>query len=124
MKLNPDCIRDVLIVIEVNTSLTEKIFFSTLNTYNLNYSYDEISYHIKQCELNQFIDNVHWLPNTFCEINYLTPKGHEFLANIRSNTVWNKTISIANKLGSISLDVLVKVSTGVLTQMINKHLGY
>lgn len=129
MRLNPDCIRDILLTVEELVDIRHYLEYRK-NEENpfprlSQYSHDEISYHINQCNLSGFIIDTHFYDiDKTIVIGDLSPKGHEFLANIRSNTVWNNTKSIANKVGSISLDVLIKVSTGILTQMINKQLGY
>lgn len=130
MRLNPDCIRDILLTAEETIQYKDNHLISMCYS-NVpskfgrlaKYSNDEIRYHIIQCRQHNFIQILSTTYETIL-IGDLTPLGHEFLTNISSNTIWNKTISIANNLGSTSLDVLLKVSTGVLTQMINKHLGY
>ncbi|MDU3018535.1 MAG: DUF2513 domain-containing protein [Clostridium perfringens] len=130
MRLNPDCIRDILLTAEENIQYKDNQLISMCYSNNptnferlKKYSNEEIRYHIIQCGQHNFIQISATTYETIL-IRDLTPLGHEFLTNIRSNTVWNKTISIANKLGSTSLDVLIKIATGVLTQMINKQLGY
>lgn len=129
MQLNPNCIRDILLTVEelvdyrhyIEYRKNEKNPFPKL----LQYSHDEIVYHINQCKLSEFILYTHFYDiDKTIVIGDLSPKGHEFLANIRSNNNWDKILNIAHEVGSTSLDVLLKISTGVLTQMINKHLGY
>lgn len=126
MKLNPDCIRDVLIATEEKTG------------YHVNFDYpseasdapslskyedSEIRYHILQCAKNHLIelgkgesdlsDNM--------PIKDLTPKGHQFLADIRSDTIWRKTKEVAGKIGSYSLDVLSQIASSVLAELIKSQ---
>ena len=50
MKLNPDCIRDILLYVELNSDLRHFISISPSNlpTELEKYSSDEVMYHIKQ----------------------------------------------------------------------------
>ncbi|EGS9997873.1 DUF2513 domain-containing protein [Clostridium perfringens] len=128
MKLNPDCIRDILLTVEESTDFNHYLSyrFDSNSFEKLSiYSHDEITYHIRQCDLSNLLYKVSYYDGgNSIDILDLSPKGHNFLADIRSDTVWNNTKTIANKIGSTSLDVLLKVSTGVLTQMITKQLGF
>lgn len=134
MKLNPDCIRDILLTVELETDLKSHFLFyneshpccDKHNDYELlkKYSIDEVLYHLKQCELSNLLFNVKWYKDDSCSVSFLSPTGHEFLANVRADSIWNDVKSVASKIGSISLDVLVKISTGILNQIINKQLGY
>lgn len=53
----------------------------------------------------------------------LTYQGHQFLADIRSDTSWNKTKTIARTVGSESLHALKDIAVGVVTSTIQKQLG-
>ena len=52
----------------------------------------------------------------------LTPAGHQFLADIRKDTNWNKTKEIVKNVGSDSLDTLKQIATGVITSLIQSAL--
>lgn len=124
MKLNPDCIRSLLIAAEERTG------FSTFMRYSPNdeievlepYSKEEILYHINQCELSGLFTEVSWFFGGECLIHDISPYGHEFLANIRSDTVWNKTKETAKKVGSFSIDTLSKIAVGVVTAIIKENI--
>lgn len=127
MKLNPDCIRDILLVIENTTTYHDSWDwdFDNFDEPLLNnYSHEEILYHILQCKKAGLVDGCEFYfgadAGTVCD---LSPYGHQFLANIRSESVWNKTKDIAQNIGSNSLDVLKQISAGVLTALIQSHLG-
>ncbi|WP_338630447.1 DUF2513 domain-containing protein [Clostridium baratii] len=128
MKLNPDCIRDILLTVEESTDFIHPLTYKINNNSHEKlspYSHAEIAYHIRQCNLSNLLHGVNILDaGDIIVIKDLSPKGHQFLADIRSDNIWNNTKSIATKVGSVSLDALIKISTGVLTQMINKQLGY
>lgn len=124
MRLNPDCIRDILLDIESTTT------FETLYNYDgeepsdilKKYSSDEVLYHIQQAYSSGLITKPEWFYDGACVVADLTPYGHEFVNNIRQDTNWKKTKEISKTVGSTSLKALVDVSTGVITNLINQHL--
>lgn len=126
MRLNPDCVRDILFTVEENTGhgiymnypSEEDGAYTRLNSY----SEDEVMYHINQCELSGLITKVDWFMGDSCLIYDLAPQGHEFLANIRSDTNWSKTKETASKVGSFSLNVLSQIAVNVVNSLINKHI--
>lgn len=88
------------------------------------YSHDEIIYHIKQCEQAGLIEGVDYYDDgDYIVINDLTPSGHDFLANIRQDTVWNGIKNIAKKVGSTSLSALIQISSNVITEIIKAQFG-
>lgn len=124
MKLNPDCIRDILICVETNTDLSHTLSISKFEIpIELEaYSIDEIMYHIKQAELSGLLLVPSWYLDGGCMIRYLLPEGHQFLANIREDDNWNKTKEIAKSVGSNSLDVLKDIASGVIATLIQSAL--
>lgn len=126
MKLDSDCIRDILIDLEkkiqdVGTLVTYPKESSLFDKYQRNV----LSYHTRQCVLsgllityNQSFDGQYSF-----HIKDLSPAAHEFLANIRSESNWGKTKEVASKVGSFSLSALTQIATGVVTSLINKQLG-
>ncbi|MEL3956893.1 DUF2513 domain-containing protein [Caldifermentibacillus hisashii] len=120
MRLNPDCIRDILLVVEETTSYSNFMEFYPDNEIETlkPYSSEEILYHIKQCELSGLLTKVTWFMGDGCLIQDLSPKGHEFLANIRSENIWNKTKEKAKSIGSFSLDTLTKIAINIVSAMI------
>lgn len=126
MKLNPDCIRDILLEVEDVTSLDCRFVCRAdePETGRLAvYPFETLAYHVKQCDLNgYFEDMIAYDMQTF-EISYLSPKGHAFLADIRSDTVWSHTKTVAGKIGAWSLDTLAKIAVGVVTELIKSYVG-
>ena len=111
MRLNPDCVRSILLTVE------EKCSFDTFweyekDTFESEYlaecSHEEIVYHIRQCEQSGLIQGVHYYDGgdsiIICD---LTPTGHEFLANTRNKTVWNATLA---KASGASLSIIAEVA--------------
>ena len=120
MKLNPDCIRDILIMVEENSSFGKQVRYRCNEDFdNLkSYTNEEVLYHIKQCELSDLLTKVNWFMGGSCLIHDLSPYGHEFLANIRSNNTWNKTKDISKKIGSNSLSTIIQIASNVISEMI------
>lgn len=111
MRLNPNCIRSILLTAE------EKCDFDTpweyvkddfSSEYLAAFTHEEIIYHIKQSEEAEFIQGVHYYDGgDNILIRDLTPKGHEFLANIRNERIWKKILS---KAADASLPILFEVA--------------
>jgi len=124
VKLNPDCIRDILLSAEDNTGYSEYLEYpGELDKCPLlkKYNDEEVKYHIMQCKKSYLLEVDTDLAGNF-SINDITPSGHEFLANIRADNIWNKTKDIAERVGSRSLDTLTKISIGVVTEIIKSQL--
>ena len=127
MRLNPDCVRDILLTVEDYTDFTKAIEykkdqkqFKLLNKY----SHNEIVYHISQCNRSGLIDDVEYFDDgDYIIIGDLSPKGHEFIENIRQDTVWNGIKSVAKKIGSTSLSAVVQIASNVITEIIKAQFG-
>lgn len=127
MKLNPDCVRDILLEVEESTD-----YHSDFD-YNLKepcpsrlrkYSHEEILYHVNQCQLSDLILGVHHYDGgNHITIADLSPDGHKFLEHVRQDNIWNGTKRVAEKIGSRSLDVLIQISSNVITELIKAQFG-
>ena len=53
----------------------------------------------------------------------LTYSGHQFLADIRSDTIWNKTKDTAKTVGTESLHALKDIAVNLVTSTIQNKLG-
>lgn len=127
MKLNPDCIRDVLIWLEENMDVSDKGFstYRLCDLYNglSHYNDDEIYYSVYNLFQIGYIDGRFSLLSKgkvqVCEINNITWEGHQFLNTIRPTSVWEATKSGASKLGIMSMHALssiaMKVSEAIVT---------
>ncbi|CAI3543021.1 MULTISPECIES: DUF2513 domain-containing protein [Clostridium] len=139
MKLNPDCIRDILFAVEEKTSYTSSFVYKPSVKFNdflfdddtdnnsivpeilESYTDEEILYHLKQCELSNFFTKINWSPSNLCVIDDLSPLGHNFLSDIRSNTNWNKIKNIAQNTGSSSLTALKDIAVAVISEVIKSQ---
>ena len=127
MKLNPDCIRDNLLTVEENSDYlhSTEYKYGSQNFQRLNaYSEEEVAYHIMQCEKSDLIYGVSFYDcGSSADIRDLTPKGHEFLANIREPKIWNGIKMVSAKIGSASLDALTQIASNVVTELIKTQFG-
>lgn len=127
MRLNTECVRDLLLTIEETTTVTDSMdYYIDQNDFPrlTKYSHEEILYHIRQCKLAELITNANFYDGgDLVIIPDLSPKGHEFLENIRSDNLWNSTKQVASKVGSFSLKSLISIASGILTQTIKQQLG-
>jgi hypothetical protein len=125
MKLNPDCIRDILLHCEEYCVTGSYITYKKNESFSYNgneYSYDEAYYHLRQCEMNEYFYKSSFGNVGHVTIVDLTPKAHEFLADIRSDAVWKKTKSISKEVGSNSLKSLMNIASSVVTEIVKKQL--
>lgn len=126
MKLNPDCLRAILLTIEERASYQSILSFEELTLPNFpllaEYSLEEILYHIKKCDEAGFLCEVQYFPAsvTVGELHY---RGHEFLNNIRESKIWDGVKSIAAKIGTNSMQGLVQIASNVITSLIKAQFG-
>lgn len=126
MKLNPDCVRDILMECEEKCTITKGIKFPCNQIFIRDgrcYSSEETSYHLRQCELNGYFFRASKDLDRNFYVSDLSPKAHEFLANIRSNDNWEKTKKIASGIGSVSLSTLSSVASNVISAAVKAYFG-
>lgn len=118
MRLNNDCIRDILLTVEAVSDGYKQIFIS-LDDFDeglpdkfellSSYTEPELTYHVKQCDEAGLLSGV-VLPAdggfAFCD---LTPKGYWFLNTIRPKSVWEKLTSA----GHASLPFLLEMASSL-----------
>lgn len=125
MKLNPDCIRDVLLQME-ELPYQEEMDVIQLHDFLDDYSHDEIDYTVLKLHEAGFIQahiQKYLSGNIDIILLDITYNGHQFLANIRSNSIWNNVKEVSKKVGSNSLSALSQIATSVITEIIKSQLG-
>ena len=123
MRLNPDCIRDILLATEGNTGYREELQLSRnepLPEQLQKYDFKTVAYHVNQCIMADLLVEGHRFVGVEISIGDLTPAGHEFLANIRADTNWNKVKQKAKAIGSESLSVLAQIAGQVISAMLTQ----
>lgn len=120
MRLNYDCIRDILIAIEETTTFDKGFEFygNSHNSHLSKYQPEEILYHIKQLNFAGLLHDCKFMYDEDVIINDLSWEGHEFLNNIRNQDTWNKTKNLAKELGINSLKALSQISAKYVTQLV------
>lgn len=137
MKLNPDCIRDVMLVLEENLSLVtgpKGYYFNSMYPSSVasilrdrEYALHDVMYSLLQLAESGYIvtsnpnicNRVHGYFDTG-KILYITPKGHEFIATISNEDTWKKKTSVVlGKLGSVSLSVIESVAKGFSSAVVD-----
>ena len=123
MRLNPDCIRDILLSVEKNATYSNDVSEETLyKELAPKYSQEEILYHVRQCEHSGlFLKVIHYFGGF--TIEDLSPYGHRFINDIRQDNNWKKTKDIAKKVGSFSLDVLKEVSAQLISNLVSSQFN-
>ena len=127
MRLNPDCIRDILLHCEETCAPFVGVRFDckTSTSMLINgriYESEETLYHLMQCDLNRYFTEMRRESPYVCVVMDLEPKAHEFLANIREDSNWNKTKEIAKSVGSNSLIALKDIAVKVVAAAIASQL--
>lgn len=125
MRLNVDCVRDLLIVIEEKTELNRPLDLSALKECLLNYSEDDIVYTALKLEEAGFIrcstKHVRTYPELLL-VHELTYYGHQFIEDIRVDSNWEKVKSIGKKVGSTSISALSQIASSVIANLVSAHL--
>lgn len=122
MKIDNECVRDILFFIEKNSTYSSPAYISTSDLKDAKlsaYGYEKINYHIRYLYMKELI--FHPFPNAV-NLYDLTPEGHEFLSNIRDDNNWNKIKSVSASIGFASLKVVSAIAEGVATAAINRKL--
>ena len=120
MRLNPECVRTVLIICEQNLNNHNKVRFGTdFNTYNNIFSGDELQYTSKKLIEGKLL-NGRSIGNIETEINEITWEGHKLLDNVRDDLVWVSVINKVQKLSSVSISVLSQIAQQTVLDIIKK----
>lgn len=124
MKLDLDCIRDILLTVEENTGYNKNMIISEMRMdYDLLREYDsnKVMYHVIQSQKSDLIEaeTIDLAGNIL--IKDLTPNGHKFLANIRENSNWNKIKKVAGDVGTNSLDAVKQIAVNVISGLITSQ---
>ena len=120
MKLNYDCIRDVLLYLEDNLTINNSIAFPSdiKESLLLKYSKDDLLYTVKILLNKKLIlgdDNFNYATGMYtANIESLSFDGHSFLDNIRDNQVWSKSKKILSAFKSVSIEIISQVATNVI----------
>lgn len=119
MKLNYDCCRALMQYFEGRNHIVDFVDSRCIELDG--YSKNDIAYSCKILYEQGFIDgeecifsngasNENEYQNYFFGFHSITPKGHEFLANTRDDTIWAKAMKHARNLGDASLSLVAQLA--------------
>lgn len=121
MKLNIDCVRDVLLELEelpVDCHTPES-FQGSVKKYGI----ENVEYTLSKLKEAEYINaDIQLYPNgqyDYYGIFDITFLGHQFLEKIRDNTIWSKTKTVASGIGSWAFDVITQIATSVITELVS-----
>lgn len=129
MRLNPECIRDIMFYLEEHLSFSDELEPIGISIYeideNLSYSIQEITNTVLALGEAKFIDIAKLSFNN--RINELTVlritfSGYQFIESVRPASIWEKVKSVGYKAGSMSISVIMQIATSVLTSKVNSLL--
>lgn len=141
MKLNPDCVRDVLLYLEENLSYADNIETGTIEHKSIaiskitedlhknnNYNSTDVKYSIEKLLEARYITTEtisrgHNNSIIYCPISDITWSGHQFLNTVRPKTIWKATKEKAKQFGGMSIGTLSMLSVE-LTKAVITHPDY
>ncbi len=131
MKLNPDCIRDVLLYLEENLSYNHErqdaIEHNSITMHKISedlhnekgYEIDDVNYSVeKLIEIRYIIPETqlrgHNNSILYCPISDISYNGHIFLGTIRPKSIWDATKEKAKQIGGMSVHSLSMISSAIM----------
>lgn len=124
MKLNQDCIRDLLLYLEENLKLNDYLSISNISLKN--YSSEELLYTADKLYEAGYLKcsrKVYDNTDLMIFVSSITYTGHQFLDNIRDDKVFAKTKSILSSFKSVSIEIISETASKVITNLINQQLN-
>lgn len=139
MKLNPECVRDIMLSLEEltgiychedqKTYLFNKVSWITVARSLIDkadYTAEEIQYTLIQLHESEYIHMEYKIEKgkpQLGNIFYLSPRGHDFLADIKNHGTWEDKISpILKAIQNVSLSIIETVSKGIASAVIEKAM--
>lgn len=126
MKLNEECIRDILFYLEDSLVIKDGKEFSTITLNQLQealsdkYAKDDVFYSVYNLHEIHFIEgrikDINDMKMFFCEINNITYLGHQFLNTVRPEPIWDKTKNVVAKVGNHTLGFIEKVAHDIAVE--------
>lgn len=131
MKLNIDCVRDILLyleeLLEVDIDKNQMISVSLhqiQNHFETKYAPEDVWYTILKFREAKFIDGTFMDSNKskmfICNIDDIMWDGHNFLNNIRPKSICDATKAGAKKLGTVSIAALSMISSEITKTIVTK----
>ncbi|EOX0523756.1 DUF2513 domain-containing protein [Listeria monocytogenes] len=128
LRLNQDCVRQVMLDIEERMPYDGYLAYDQLLDFNAHKQFgsDDVNYCIEKLSEAGFLTTRTFIQSGSkydVSIESITWQGHLFLDNIRDNESWKKVKQIADKVASASLLVTAELAGKYVLSTISKHLG-
>lgn len=130
MKLDYDCLRSLLLKLEASENLDDDLHYQYMTLDDMaetlpKFPKSMIAYTTLKAKegdlINASIMNADGCIYA-CTYSSLTYDGHQFLENIRNDSIWDKTKSIAKEIGCSSLRSLASIAGKVAFDVIQSQL--
>ncbi|HIY04285.1 MAG TPA: DUF2513 domain-containing protein [Candidatus Anaerotignum merdipullorum] len=141
MRLNMDCVRDILLCVEEHTGLRKSCRFVDSNSSEIaeflgieeslpdyqqdlleKYDNDTLIYHVNYCIRADLIIPLQASDANSIIIQDLTISGHNFLCDIREHQNWKTIKKIAGNIGSTSLSSFTSIASDVISNLIKTQI--
>lgn len=125
MKLNHECIRDLLLYIEENLQYNDELEINKISLNN--YSIEELLYTTeKLVEADYLVCYTIEVDGEYSIllVHSMTYKGHQFLDTVRDNQVWLKTKKTLSFLKSVSIEITSETASKVINHLIDKNFNF
>lgn len=140
MKLNYECMRKVLLKLEELLELNENLSFKEMTVKEIinipalsnEFSPEDIAYSIYMLADAELIyyqseyykdynlgNNYHFGKIIASNVKSLTYKGHEFIENIRNDTIWKKVIEKLKPLGGMTIEIISQAAVDTIKSKLN-----
>lgn len=129
MKIDYDCLRDVLLTLEEHLTLADDLSYNEITLIDFvhleelsQYDKKQIAYCIYKLAEAQYIEAGQYhlsSRRTHTSIKCITYKGHEFISNTANPSIWKKTTNIAKQIGVFSMPILSQIATNLISNIIN-----
>lgn len=132
MKMNEDCIRDILkflvenLTIEIDNQRNKGGFndismLGIMKEFENQYSKEDIWYSVYNLSQDRFIETNNIREQSragfaYVEIYNVTHRGHQFYETIQPETIWNKTKSVISNVGVHTLGFVESVAHDVAVE--------
>lgn len=127
MKLNQDCIRQILLDIESNLDVPPQFqdYKNVISPKTFDkYGDKDVVYSLLKLKEAGYIDaKPRYASDQLCwfNISSITWDGHKFLDNIRDSKAWKITKSALSHLESVSIDLVSQTASAVISNLISKN---
>ena len=123
MKLNPECLRDILLEIENASEMSKLVDLTGSEPRLLKYNINEVKDHVYECYKNRFFeDKTKYSDSLDCPIGNLSTIARNFIENTRSERSWTNTKLAVKRFPSFPLRVLARVAAAFAESVAHDEL--